>query len=105
MRRAVSAGLPRGLSWADVSWTNEVRFARDLSAGTPLALAGVVIRFEPIEGGEMEGVEAAGMPRDATAVFVYGSDGWHTEGRVLFNMTPGEALVRLAGEIEPVSIS
>jgi len=75
--------------------------ARERATGLLTAFAGVVVRFEAVEGGDMEEVEAVSLPRDAAAVFHY--DGaWGTGGRALFNMTPDEAIERLQDQFEPV---
>ncbi len=58
-------------------------------------LVGCTIEFEPIEGGGMELVEAAYERREATAVFHRSQRGWGTAGRVLFNLTPGQAAQQL----------
>ena len=44
---------------------------RERGTGLLLALTPVTIAFEAIEGGPMEGVEAVGNLRAATAVFTY----------------------------------
>jgi hypothetical protein len=66
------------------------------------AFVAVNIRFEAIEGGDMEGVEAVGILRDAAAVFHYRKGLWGTGGRALFNMNPEDALERLVGQFEPI---
>ena len=40
----------------------------------------------------MEDVEAVGNLRSATAVFAHRRGAWTTEGRVVFNLEPNEAL-------------
>ena len=66
------------------------------------AFVGVNIRFEALEGGDMEDVEAVGMVRDAAALFHYHRGRWGTGGRALFNMNPSGALVHFKGQIEPI---
>ncbi len=101
---ASGLGKPRGLRWLDCDWQNEVTFARDMQSGLLTAFVGVNIRFEAIEGGDMEDVAAVGNIRDAAAVFHYGRGRWGTGGRALFNMDPHEAVVRLQGQFEPVVV-
>lgn len=101
---ASTLGKPRGLRWLDCEWHDEVRFARDVNSGLLTAFVGVNIRFEAIEGGDMEGVAAVSDIRDAAAVFHYRNGRWGTGGRALFNMDPNEAVVRLQGQFEPVQI-
>lgn len=99
---ARTAGKPRGLQWAACEWTEAIVIARERETGLLTALVGLVVRFEAIAGGEMEGVEAASMPRDTTALFHYRKGRWGTGGRALFNMSPRDALERLAGQFDLV---
>ena len=102
---AAAHGKPRGLRWLECDWQNPVTFARDMSTGLLTAFVGVNIRFEAIEGGDMEDVEAVGTVRDAAAVFHFRNGRWGTGGRALFNLNPQDALARLAGQFEPVVLA
>ncbi len=102
VKRASSLGKPRGLRWSHCEWQDGVKFGRELQSGFVTALVGVNIRFEAIEGEDMEGVEAVSMVRDASALFHYHRGRWGTGGRALFNMNPADALSKLAGQIEPL---
>lgn len=99
---ACSLGKPRGLRWVDCEWLDTVTFARDLNDGLLTAFLAVNIRFEAIEGGDMEEVEAVGNIREAAALFHYRGGRWGTGGRALFNMNPQDAVSRLQGQYEPV---
>ena len=99
---ASSSGKPRGLSWADCEFADEVAFARDRNTRELKALVAITIRFEAIEGGDMEDVEAVGIIREAAAVFHYRRGRWGTGGRPLFNMNPEDAITRLQGQFEPI---
>ena len=100
---AAARGKPRGLRWVECEWLSPVTFARDLTSGLLTAFVSVQIRFEAIEGGDMEDVEAVGTIRDAAAVFHFRQGRWGTGGRALFNMSPRDAIERLHGQFEPVS--
>jgi len=99
---ACSRGVPRGLRWLECDWQNDVTFARDKGSGLVTAFVAVNIRFEAIEGEDMEEVEAVSTVRDAAAVFHYQKGRWGTGGRPLFNMNPADAIERLKGQFEPV---
>ncbi len=101
---AGSRGVPRGLRWLECDWQNDVTFARDLGSGLLTAFVAVNIRFEAIEGDDMEDVEAVSTVRDAAAVFHYQKGRWGTGGRPLFNMNPQDAIERLQGQFEPVRV-
>src|SRR5260370_503187 len=78
---AASSGKPRGLRWKDCEWGDQVEFARDRQTGQLVALVGVSIAFEAIEGGDMEGLPAVGNLRGATGVFPYQRGRGHASGR------------------------
>ncbi len=99
---AAASGKPRGLRWIDCDWLEAVTFARDRQTGLLTAFVAVNIRFEAIEGGDMEDVAAVSNIRDAAAVFHYQHGHWGTGGRALFNMNPVDALDRLQSQFEPV---
>jgi len=90
---ASSSGKPRGLAWSGCDFSDGVSFARERETGQLRAFVAVTISFEAIEGGGMEDVEAVGNLRAATAVFEYDGRQWTTQGRVIFNLEPDEAIV------------
>ena len=102
---ARARGKPRGLRWLKCDWQPAVTFARDTESGLLTAFVAVIIRFEAVEGGDMEDVEAVGLERDAAAVFHFNRGTWGTGGRALFNMNPADAVDRLAGQFVPVARS
>jgi hypothetical protein len=97
---AAASGKPRGLRWKVCEWESAVAFARERATGSLTALAGVVIEFEAVEGGDMEGVEAVGNLRNASAVFFFHAGQWRTTGKTVFNLNPDEALVRFQSQYE-----
>ncbi|MBM84312.1 MAG: hypothetical protein CMJ78_27465 [Planctomycetaceae bacterium] len=101
---ARAAGKPRGLRWTNCDWNSDVTFGRAVDSGLLTAFVSINISFEAIEGGDMEDVEAVGLLRDAVAVFHFRNGGWGTGGRALFNMNPNDAIERLQGQFEPISV-
>lgn len=101
---AAATGKPRGLRWLASEFGDPVAFAIDRVSSDLIALVAVTIRFEAIEGGDMEDVEAVGNLRAATAVLVYRDHAWETEGRVVFNLSPQETLQRFHEALEPASM-
>lgn len=99
---ARSLGKPRGLRWLDCEWFDTVTYARDKNSGMLTAFVAVNIRFEAIEGGDMEDVAAVSTIRDAAAVFHFHDGRWGTGGKALFNMNPHDALEKLVAQFEPV---
>jgi len=100
--RAACSGKPRGLRWTGCDFDNDVTYARDRRSGQLCAFVAVTISFEAIEGGLMEDVEAVGNLRAATGVFTASPNGWHTEGRAIFNLSPREAVVHFQDQLEPI---
>lgn len=101
-KTAAASGKPRGLRWKECQWNDAIEWVREKATGRLHALVGVTISFEAIEGGDMEGVEAVGNLRNATAVFFFADD-WQTAGRVVFNLNPDEAVVHFKDGYERVT--
>ena len=97
---ASASGKPRGLRWKALEWEPGVEFARERSTGELAALVGVVVQFEAVEGGDMEGVAAVGNLRNASAVFFFQGSQWRTTGKTVFNLNPDEALARFGNQYE-----
>jgi hypothetical protein len=97
---ASSSGRPRGLAWSDCDFADDICFARDRATGNLRALVGVTIRFEAIEGGGLEDVEAVRNLRAATAVFRFEDGDWATDGRAVFNLNPDETIRHFQHELE-----
>lgn len=103
VRLASASGKPRGLRWTNCDFDDDVTYARDRRTNELTALVAVTIAFEAIEGGLMEGVEAVGNLRAATAVFRSRPSGWQTEGRAIFNLNPTEAIEHFRDNLVLVS--
>lgn len=98
-------GKPRDLRWLDCDWLDRVTFGREVESGLLTAFVAVEIRFEAVEGGDMEDVAAVSTVRDAAALFHYKDGCWGTGGRALFNMNPADALERLNDQYEPIDVA
>jgi hypothetical protein len=99
---AAASGKPRGLRWKECQWNELIEWVRDKQSGQIHALVGVTISFEAIEGGDMEGVEAVGNLRNASAVFFLQGGLWQTAGRAVFNLNPAEAVEHFKGSYERI---
>jgi hypothetical protein len=102
LQAASRLGKPRGLLWKSCDWDDQVVFAREVLSGKLNALVAVTIHFEAVEGGDMEGVEAVSLPRNASAVFFYEKGRWKTSGKAVFNLNPAEALDHFKGQYQPL---
>ena len=103
VRAAEASGKPRGLAWKECGFQPEFLLARDRANGHFVALVGVTISFEAIEGGGMEDVEAVGNLRAATAVFDWNGREWTTQGRAIFNLEPREVLDRYRDSLDRIA--
>lgn len=100
---ASRSGKPRGLAWKQCAFQDGMLLGRDRVNGELIALVGVTIGFEAIEGGGMEDVEAVGNLRAATAVFTHNGREWTTQGRAVFNLEPREVLERYRESLDAVA--
>ena len=103
MEAAIATGKPRGLRWVSCEFTDDFTLVRDRKTRKLAALIPITIQFEPVPGGDMEDVPAAGVPRPATAVFHFRRGNWVSDGQALFNVTPDKALVLFGKEYESVA--
>jgi hypothetical protein len=99
---AAASGKPRGLRWKECQWESGAEFVRERRTGQIAALVGVTIRFEAVEGSDMEGLPAVGNLRNASAVFFFHRGHWDTVGKVVFNMNPDEAVAHFKNQYERI---
>ena len=100
VQMAGSSGKPRGLRWVDCDFSDDVTFARDRNTRALSAFVAVTISFEAIDGGGMEDVEAVSNLRAATSVFHFDGQNWITQGRVIMNLEPTEAIEKFRHALE-----
>ena len=100
---AAATGKPRGLRWQGCDFERDVAFARERKTGQLAALVGITVRFEAVEGSDMEGLPAVGTPRNASAVFFFQGGQWLTVGKAIFNMNPPEAIEHFKTQYERVA--
>ena len=99
---ARATGKPRGLTWLECRIHGEATLVRDRIARQLVALVPVVIQFEPVADSDMEDVPAAREPRPATAVFTFLRGHWQTEGRIVFNLNPHQALNHFSKQLSMI---
>ncbi len=98
--RASQSGKPRGLRWIEIEWGEETTLAWDRPNQLWVALTETTIRFEAVEGSDMEGLPAVSNLRTSTALFFFDKGDWRASGKTIFNLTPGEVLERFASQYE-----
>ncbi len=100
---AAASGKPRGLRWKECQWDSQVEFVRARQTREIVALVGVTIQFEAVEGSDMEGLPAVENLRNASAVFFFQRGQWLTAGKAVFNMNPDEAIEHFKKQYERVT--
>jgi hypothetical protein len=100
LRAAAASGKPRGLRWCECQWEESIEFVRERRTGQIAAIVGVTVRFEAVQGSDMEGVPAVNDLKNASAVFFFHRGQWHTVGKALFNKNPDEAVQHFEGQYE-----
>lgn len=103
LEAAALSGKPRGLRWTACELQGAPLFAVDEATGELVALVAATVSFAAIEGGGMEEVEAVSNLRSATATFMYRRHAWTTDGRVIFNLEPAEALTKFTGALRALA--
>ena len=96
-------GRSRGLSYVDSEWDREVVFIRNRRSGQLAALIAVRLIFDHDGESDFESLAARRRLAQATAVFQYQGRRWRTEGRIIPEMNPREALRNLRDQYEMVS--
>ncbi len=99
-KAAEASGKPRGLHWKACELHDDALFAIDRVNGELFAMVGATIHFEAVAGGAMEDVEAVSNLRYATTLFVHRQGRWSTDGLVLFNLEPTQALERHSEQLQ-----
>jgi hypothetical protein len=99
---AAASGKPRDAVWVDCEFDDRVAFARDRHTRQLRALVAITIRFEAVEGGDLEDNPNIGKLKAATAVFRFEEGQWMTDGRAIFNLSPQEAIKYYQHELETV---
>jgi hypothetical protein len=102
---ASATGKPRGLRWKDCQFDSAIQFARERQSRQLIALVAVTISFEAIPGSDMEGVEAVGNLRNASAIFFFHQGHWLTAGKAVFNLNPNEAIAHFGDRYESLHTS
>jgi hypothetical protein len=102
LKAAAATGKPRGLRWVSCRFNDDFTLVRDKATRRLAALIPVTVVFDPVPGGDMEDVEAATQPRQATAVLHFRRGEWVSDGQTLFNVTPADALRLHSRDYDPV---
>jgi len=93
-RSQLLAGTTQGRRWHDIEWLTEpVLHVQPETEQVPVALVGIAAMYSLNEGNaETPDVQV----QAGTALFYFQDNAWHSNGKVLLNLTPSEALQQLS---------
>lgn len=81
-----------GRQWQDVEWISEpVLHVLPDTQSIPVALVGMAAIYEISGDDDARNVQT----QAGTALFYFEKDVWHTQGKLLLNLSPSEALLQL----------
>ncbi len=81
-----------GRQWQDVEWISEpVLHVLPDTQSIPVALVGMAAMYEITDDHESSNVQT----QAGTAVFYFEQNAWTTQGKLLLNLSPSEALLQL----------
>ena len=95
----VRADSPR---WTDCDFDNAVCYVRRRSTGELSAFVAITVALEGVGHPASSVGDLIGNLRAGTAIFRFDKDHWETEGRLLLNLSPGEALRRYGDDLDLV---
>jgi hypothetical protein len=92
IRLAAAQAPPEAPRWADCDFEDGVSYVRHRTTGELSAFVAVTVALEGVSQPAASGGDLIGNFRAGTAVFRFDKDHWETEGRVILNLTPREAI-------------
>lgn len=96
------SGKPRGLRWTKCELADSLILVRDRQTRHLMGLVAAVLYFEAIPDSDMVDVPAVGLPRHATALFMFRRGEWLPTGRAVMNLSPAEVLEQFSAEFERI---
>ncbi len=92
---------PGARRWIDCRFEDEVTYARNRLTGEISAFVGVNIELETSD--YLGSLEPSTAIRSGTAVFRYDGRSWDTDGRVIYDLNPQEAIYFYKGDLKPIT--
>ncbi|MGA2616823.1 MAG: hypothetical protein ABSF26_04380 [Thermoguttaceae bacterium] len=88
--------------WTDCEFDDAVCYVRRRSTGELSAFVAITVALEGVSHPASSPGDLIGNLRAGTAIFRFDRDHWETEGRLLLNLSPGEALRRYHDDLDLV---
>jgi len=95
----VKADAPR---WADCEFDDSVAYVRSRSTGELSAFVAVTVALESASRSPVTATDLMSNLRAGTAIFRFDKDHWETDGRVILNLSPNEAIRFYRSDLEVV---
>ena len=93
-RSQLLAGTTQDRRWHDIAWLTEpILHVQPETEQVPVALVGIAAMYSLDQGNE-ETPEV--QTQAGTALFYFQDNAWQSNGKVLLNLTPSEALTQLS---------
>ena len=109
IQMAIAGAKPRAPHWNDCDFDDDVAYVRNRATGQLSAFVGVTVTFaatgdeSPEHDFDRDDASADIGPRLGTAVFRFTHDRWETDGVLLLNLAPAEAVQFYSNELEIVA--
>jgi hypothetical protein len=88
--------------WADCQFDDDVLYVRHRATGELSAFVGVTVAMEAVDGLPSSARSSLARHPDGTAVFRFDGKQWQTDGRVILNRSPSEAIRSCQSDLEIV---
>ena len=93
---------PESPKWAGCEFDDPVSYVRQRSTGELSAFVAVTLALESVSKSSGSATDLIGNLRVGTAVFRFDKDHWATDGRVILNLSPSEAIRFYQNDFEMV---
>jgi hypothetical protein len=102
IRLASTHVKPDSPRWADCDFDDAVAYVRHRATGELSALVGITVAMERIGHSPASASDLISNLRAGTAVFRFDAGHWETDGKVLLNLSPSEAIRFYQNDLEIV---
>ena len=93
---------PEAPRWIDCDFDDAVAYVRDRTSGELSAFVAVTVALEGVGHSTGSASDLIGNLRAGTAIFRFDTDHWETDGRVILNLSPSEAIRFYRNDLEIV---
>jgi hypothetical protein len=102
LQLASARGGPEQRHWADCDFDDSVSYVRNRSTGELSAFVAVTVVLEGVRQPKASASDMMANVRAGTAVFRFDRDHWRTDGAVILNLSPAEAIRACLNDLEVV---